>query len=93
MNIQTSNLNLKYNVKDRTFSMSGKEAPFSTEHTIENAKSGQSKLFKLSHSTGSEWDPKTEWIYKTDCGLTLKISNDEVTDKNKRDYLSAKLRN
>ncbi len=93
MNILTSNPKLSFNKKDNNFSISGKDVKFASQYSIINEKTGKSKDFDLSHSTGSEWDPTTKWIYKTKCGITLIVSNDDVTKEQADNYLKSKLKN
>lgn len=82
---------LTYDSPTRTFTGSEKDIPFATTYTITNSYTGNSKEFKFSHSTGPEFDPNTDYVYK--CGdLTLIISNDEkITNKNAKNYLKAKM--
>lgn len=79
-----------YHKVDKTFTVSGKSVQFGTEHSLLNEKTGVSKEFKLSHSTGSEWDPNTVWVYKSEDGFLLKVSNEDVTEVHARNYLKAK---
>lgn len=83
-----------YNKVSKTFQVNEKDTTFATEYSIKNPKSGASVVFKLSHSTGCEWDPNTKWIYKSDCGLVLEISQDlEITKKREAAYINHKLKN
>lgn len=91
MDILTNNKNLSYTKDKNTFTISGKYVPFKTEYSIMNPKTGVSEKFNLSHSTGSEWDPKTVWIYKNQKGMILNVLNDEVTEANAKTYLNHKL--
>lgn len=91
MYISTRDPNLSFDRVMKNFRISGKCVAFVTEIDIKNEKTEQSRKFKLSHSTGSEWDPTTEWIYKAECGLTLTVLNDSVTKEMADNYLKAKL--
>lgn len=65
--------------------------PFDTRYTVVNNK-GKEKVFDLSGSTGSEWEPDTKWIYKSEDGWTLEVSQDaELTKKRAKAYLNHKL--
>ena len=86
--IQKNKVN--YLKEKNTFIVSGKGVQFGTEHSILNEKTGVSKTFKFSHSTGSEWDPNTVWVYKSEEGLVLHVTNDDVTPEQARNYLKAK---
>lgn len=82
-----------YNESTKTFIMSEKGIPFGTKYIIKNPKTGGSREFHLSHSTGSEFDPKTRWVYKSVEGINLEICNDvEMTKLAADNYLKAKLR-
>ena len=77
----------------KTFFVSGKGIPFGTKHTLLNEKTNGSMDFDLSHSDGSEWNPNTNWIYKSLNGHELWIRNDDVTKEQSNNYLKAKMRN
>jgi len=85
----------KMHYEEGTFHVSEVDTPgFATEYTILNPQTGGEKTFHLSHSTGSEWDPKTVWIYKTKGApaLELRVSqNPEITRMREKAYLKAKL--
>ena len=79
--------------KDNTFYVNEKDTPaFTTTYKVINPKTGKSAEFELSHSTGSEWDPKTIWIYKNkELGLELHVSQDpNITIKRANNYLHHK---
>lgn len=80
-----------YNTETKTITVSGKDVPFDTSYVVKNPKTNGEVMFELSHSTGSEWDPKTMWVYKSKEGITLKIGNDDVTPAHANAYLQAKL--
>ena len=85
---------LTFNKEDNTFYGTERDIPFDTSYEVKNTVSGQSEVFDFIESTGSEWDPKTQWIYKNKTGLSLIISNDErITKIREEAYLKAKLRN
>ena len=92
MKINIKHPTLEYDKGTKTFTTSGKLILFATSHTIVNTKTKNEVKFDFVESTGSEWDPKTLWIYKSDCGYTLRIKNDDVTPQHAENYLQAKLR-
>ena len=62
----------KWNSKTREFSMSERHVPgFASEYSILNPASGKSCIFKLSHSTGSEWDPETKRLFKVNLKMIV----------------------
>jgi hypothetical protein len=80
-------------VKAGVLYVSEKDAIFDTEYEVVSNLTGVFKRFKFTESTGSEFDPKTEWIYKSEEGYELRICNDvETTRKQAEAYLKAKLR-
>jgi len=93
MKINIKHPTLTYNKKNSTFTTSGKLILFATSHTIVNTKTKNEVKFDFTHSTGSEWDSDTHWIYKSKCGYTLRIKNDDVTPQHAENYLQAKLNN
>lgn len=85
-----------FDKETQTFSVDGRAILFGTEHELLNIKTKARMKFEFSHSTGSEWDPKTIWVYKSvDTVLTyfLNISNEDVTPEHMDAYLQAKLQN
>lgn len=94
INPDSSNNKLFYDSDKKTFYGNEKDIPFSTTYEVKNPGTGISKTFEFSHSTGPEFDPKTDWIYKGPDGLQLIISNDpDITKERAESYLKAKLRN
>ena len=84
----------QYDVVNKVFRLNEKDVRFDTEYSVVNPATGQAKQFKFIESTGSEWDPNTKWIYKSDDGLSLEVSNDQaITEKRADVYLAHKLRN
>ena len=90
-----------YDKATKTISMSEKGIPFATDYMVRNPKTGGELQFTFSHSTGSEWDPKTIFIWKIVNhenkpeldGLTLQLHNDaELTKQRGAAYLAAKTR-
>ena len=82
----------KYNYdKDtKTFTISERGIPFSMNYKVINPNTGGSRSFELSHSTGSEYDPDTIWIYKSG-EFTLEIVQDKFLTKIRSDnYLRHK---
>ena len=76
----------------RVFFFSEKHVSFSTEYEIINPTTGNSETFIFSHSTGPEFDPKTEWIYtNAKLGIHMSVGNDpKITAANAKAYLNAK---
>ena len=92
MNISIQKDQISYNASNKTFSVSGKRVKFGTTYTLINDLTGNTMDFNLSHSTGSEWEPGTKWVYKNENGYTLEVGNDDVTPKHAENYLRAKTR-
>jgi len=84
---------VKYDSSTKTFSVKGSGITFGTVHELHNTRTNESKQFNLSHSTGSEWDKNTKWIYESVDGFILEVGNDDVTKTQQYNYLNAKLRN
>lgn len=85
--------NVPYKVKDKIIYVSEKNVPFDTNYMVTSDKTGNQKLFQFECSTGPEFDPKTEWVYKSNEGIKLHVCNDaEMTKRNAQNYLTAKLR-
>lgn len=85
-------IKFQYINETRTFKISERDVPFATEYVLINPKTNGSQTFKFSHSTGPEFDPNTEWIYKSSEGLTLSVCNDKImTEIAAQNYLNAKL--
>ena len=83
----------KFVLKANTFHISGKEVTFATTYKLVNPATNGSMEFDLSHSTGSDWDPKTVWVYKSKCEkYELHVGNDDVTPQHAQRYLDAKTR-
>ena len=77
-----------------TFHISGKEVTFATNYKLFNPATKGTMEFDFTHSTGSEWDPKTVWVYKSKCGLyELHVGNEDVTPQHAQNYLDHKLNN
>lgn len=92
INIQTHKVS--YNAKEKTFTSSSKGILFELKHTLLNKLTGKALNFEFTHSTGSEWDNKTLWIYESECGTyKLSMKNDDVTQADADRYLNAKLKN
>lgn len=82
-----------YNKDTKTFKVKGADVQFGMEYELVNGRTGGSMIFNLSHSTGSEWDPTTKWIYKDMTGnYTLEVGNEQVTPAHAEAYLRAKTR-
>lgn len=90
--IGTEDSPLTFDKESKTFYGSEKDVPFGTIYEVENSRTGVSKSFDFTHSTGPEFDPNTKWVYKCE-DLTLIICNDaQITKRNAQNYLEAKIR-
>jgi hypothetical protein len=77
----------------QTFFMNERHVSFATQYEVVNPKTGCSERFDLKESTGSEWDPSTQWIYQSARGLRLVVSGcPEIRQRAANAYLEAKLR-
>jgi hypothetical protein len=82
-----------YSKESRTFFVSEKDVQFATAYSVISPKIGARKTFNFSHSTGPEFDPKTEWIYESAEGLKLVVANDaKMTKHAAAAYVAAKIR-
>lgn len=90
--IDLGKISFKYNKETKTFSVSEKDVPFATSYEVIGRKTGETKQFGFSHSTGPEFDPNTKWVYT--CGdMILEVCNDaEMTEIAAQNYLKGKLR-
>jgi len=90
--IRLSDIDWSFNKEASTILISGREVPFATTYNVISPTTRVGKVFEFSHSTGTEYDPKTCWIYKSDDGVVLSVSNDEeMTKRAAEQYLKAKL--
>ena len=87
--IQDSNIN--YDAKNKSFLGNGKRIPFATSYTLKNKDTNGEMTFDFKESTGSEWDPKTLWIYESKTGYKFILTNEDVTPAHANAYLTAKL--
>lgn len=84
---------ISWSFKDNVITISEKDVPFASDYAVVSP-SGGVKEFKFAHSTGSEFDPKTQWIYKSEDGLQLAVCNDaKMVKAAAAAYLKAKTRN
>jgi len=82
-----------FDKKTKIFKVDGKSVPFDTRYTLVNEKTNKGMDFFLSHSTGSEWDTNTKWVYKNfGEEFTLEIGNEDVTPIHVQNYINAKNR-
>lgn len=81
----------KFDKTTNTFSVPGKSVRFDSNYEMKNPKTGGTKVFDFKSSTGSEWDPKTIWIYKSEDGMTLNVGNEDVTPAHAQAYVDHKL--
>lgn len=82
----------KYSVENGIIRVSEKEVPFDTTYEVISPKTGAQKRFKFVCSTGPEFDPKTEWIFKSEEGYKFHVCNDKaMTERAATNYLNHKL--
>jgi len=83
---------IDYNKETKTFYGSERNVKFDTSYKLINGLTGKRMVFNFKHSTGPEFDPKTQWVYKSEEGYTLSIGNDaEITKILAQNYLKGKL--
>lgn len=84
-----------YNKDTKTFLFSEKNVNFATTYDLINPKTNKIVSFDLLHSTGSEWDPNTIWIYaNSDKSLFVHVGQDaNITKMKSKLYLDHKLLN
>lgn len=81
-----------FNTYFQEFYISGKEVKFATTYKLINPKTGNHRIFCFDHSTGSEWEKDTIWVYKSKDGIILNLLNDDMTEDRKEHYLKHKLK-
>ena len=90
---KTTNV-LSFNTAENAFYGSEKDIPFATQYKIINLQTKKFEVFEFMHSTGPEFDPETQWIYKSIekiGGIRLIICNDlKITKLNAAAYLEHK---
>jgi predicted membrane metal-binding protein len=92
--VNLSSIKWSFNPQTKSILISEREIPFATTYTIISPKTGEGKVFSFSHSTGPEFDPKTQWIYTSEDGVILSVSNDPaMVETAARNYLKAKMKN
>jgi hypothetical protein len=81
-----------YTKVDKKFTMSERDVPrFDTQYKVLNDKTDGGMDFKLSHSTGPEFEPNTKWVYLSEEGYTLEVCNDpKMTEEAKKNYIKGK---
>jgi len=93
MVISIQNNNVTFDKNTNTFRVKGADVGFATQYQLVNLKTDNYVIFNFDHSTGSEWDRSTEWIYKSvDDKYTLIVGNEEVTNSMIANYENAKMR-
>lgn len=90
--IKIYNSKVKFDKSTKTFVVDGRLVLFASRHTVYNEKTNKQMVFEFSHSTGSEWDIESLWIYKSPDGFILHVGNQDVTPRHKQNYLNAKMR-
>jgi hypothetical protein len=90
--IDLNKISFAYEADRKCFVVSEKDVRFATTYMLIST-SGAQKKFDFTHSTGSEWDPNTRYIYKSDNDLLLEVCNDaDMVKEAAKNYLEAKLR-
>lgn len=93
MELSIQKLKITYDAKGKIFTSTSQGVMFGTKHTVVNDLTGKKVEFELSHSTGSEWEKDTIWVYTSICKkYILHLKNDDVTEQHKENYLRAKTR-
>jgi hypothetical protein len=94
MEIDIKENGIVYYDEDKLFMGSGKIIPFATAYMLKNSKTSRTMKFNFDHSTGSEWDSMTNWVYLSECKCySLVISNTDVTPEAAAAYLKHKTQN
>jgi predicted membrane metal-binding protein len=92
--VNLSSIQWSFNSQTKSILISEREIPFATTYNVISPKTGVGKVFNFSHSTGPEFDPTTQWIYTSEDGTLLSVSNDPAMVKQAaRNYLKAKMSN
>jgi hypothetical protein len=90
--IDLNKISFAYEADRKCFVISEKDVRFATTYMLIST-SGAQKKFDMTHSTGSEYDPNTRYVYKSEDGLLLEVCNDaEMVKTAAANYLAAKLR-
>lgn len=64
-----------YRVLNGIVFVSEKDVKFDTTYNVISPKTGVTKTFLFECTTGLEFDPNTEWVYKSSEGLKLHLCN------------------
>jgi hypothetical protein len=91
--IDLNKISFAYEADRKCFVVSEKDvSQFATTYMLIST-SGAQKKFDMTHSTGSEWDPNTRYVYKSEDGLLLEVCNDAQMFKTAAaNYLAGKLK-
>lgn len=86
---------ITFNKETNKFFGCDKDFPFDIEYELVNDRTQKSMKFKLQYSTGSEFDPNTEWVYANDDKTFSFIVGQDaaLTNQRAQSYLSHKLNN
>ena len=83
---------LIYSKRDNAFYGTEKSIPFDITYTVKNTVTKNSEIFEFAYSTGPEFDPDTQWVYKSNSGIRLIVCNDaEITRIRGELYLKHKI--
>lgn len=79
---------------NKTILVSEKDVPFDTSYEVVSSKTGKSKVFNFSHSTGPEFDPSTQWVYTTKgSNVLFVVANDtQITKTRANNYVQSKIK-
>lgn len=96
MKISIQENDIIYDKAKRTFLGDGNRIPFATRYEMVNDETGKSNVFDFVHSTGSEWDKDTKWVYACTEGkgfiFVLSSEDQRTLNVRKRNYIKAKMR-
>ena len=83
---------IRYVVRNGIIYVSEVNTKFDTKYNVISPNTGVTKTFYFECSTGSEFDPKTEWVYKSPDGFRIHVCNDaNITELRAQSYLKHKL--
>ena len=82
----------KFNKSEKMFYVDANSTRFATSYKLVNPKTGGLMIFDFYESTGPEWLEDTKFLYTSDEGFCLELSNEPRRILNKRAtaYVEAK---
>lgn len=91
--VDLNRVKFMYDGLRKTIVISERDVQFDTTYEVISSKTGNTKVFDFTHSTGPEFDKNTRWVYKSDDGLLLEVCNDvDMVVKAAENYFNFKLR-